>query len=176
MYRGGEAKLGEWFKMLIDGILLAIIAFVHMIIPMIVLFLFCGAAVMTVFATPEIILMNPSALLDLGIALGIGSVIAFIVAIIFGILMTMAFVRFAKEERFGAAFEVGKLFGIIGKIGWLHYILSWIVLMIIFAIIFFVMGLITGFIPALGLIILAIISPLLFIWEARFYAYLYESA
>lgn len=175
VYRGGEAKLGEWLKMLIDGILFAIIAFIYMLIPLLVIFLLGGTAIIAAVASAGAI-TNPSSLLPIVAGLGIAGIIALIIAIIFGILMTMALVRFAKEERFGAAFEFGKLFAVIGKIGWIHYILSWIVLMIIFTVIFFVIGLIMGFIPFLGMLIMWIIAPLLFIWEARFYAYLYESA
>ena len=175
VYRGGEAKLGEWIKMFIDGILLLIISFIYMIVPLIVFALVGGTAFITSVVSYANI-MNPSSVIGAGLGLGIGLILAIIIAIIFGFLGTMAVVRFAKTEKFGAAFEVGELFKIIGKIGWLHYILSRIVLAIVFAIIFFVIGLIMGFIPFLGMLIMWIIGPIMLIWEAKFYAQLYESA
>ncbi|HJJ96879.1 MAG TPA: DUF4013 domain-containing protein, partial [Methanocorpusculum sp.] len=113
-------------------------------------------------------------------------IIFLIVALIFGIMSSMAIVRFAKEESFGAAFQFGEIFKIIGKIGWIHYILSIIVLAIIFAVIGFICGLLMialiGFIcgllmiPLIGFILMLILLPFLCIWQARFVANLYESA
>ena len=145
VYRGGEAKLGEWIKMLIDGILLWIIGIIYSIVP----FIFAGISI-------------------------IGLIIALIVSIIFGIFGSIASVRFAKEESLGAAFQLGEIINIIGKIGWIHYILSVIVLAIIFAVIGFICGLLT--IILIGIILLLILMPLLLIWSSRFVANLYESA
>lgn len=168
VYRGGEAKLGEWIKMLIDGILMWIISIVYSIVPMIVLFIFGGALLLSPTA-----MMDPSAATAAVAGVGIiGLIITLIVAIIFGILATMAMVRFAKEESLGAAFQFGEIFKIVGKIGWIHYILSWIVLMIILCVIIVILMII----PIIGWILLLILAPLLCIWEARFFAQLYESA
>ena len=169
VYRGGEAKLGDWIKMLIDGILLAIIGIVYMIAPIIVAFIFGGAAVLA-----SVNPMNPAeSLTALSTGIGIvGILVTLIVAIIFGIMATMASVRFAKEQSLGAAFQFGDIFGIIGKIGWIHYILSWIVLAIILGVIIGILFII----PVLGMILLLILAPLFGIWEARFFANLYESA
>ncbi|MDV0441383.1 DUF4013 domain-containing protein [Methanorbis furvi] len=175
VYRGGEPKLGDWIKMLIDGILMWIVFIVYMIIPAIVFVILGGAAVLTSFASVDG-MMNPTGALGAALGLGVGVILSVIIAIIFGFLATMGMVRFAKEEKFGAAFQVGELFKIIGKIGWLHYILSWIVLAVIFAIIYFIVGLITGLVAPLGMIILWIIGPVLVIWQGKFYAHLYESA
>ena len=97
-----------------------------------------------------------------------GLIISLIVAIIFGILGSMAIVRFAKEGNLGAAFQLGEIFKIIGKIGWIHYILSVIVLGIVFAVIGFICAMLM--IILIGFILLLILAPFLFIWEARFLA------
>ena len=170
VYRGDDAKLGEYVKMLIDGILAAIISIVYSIVPKIVLFIFGGAAIMN-----PMILMDPNAAAAAvsGISI-VGLIISLIVAIIFGILCSMALVRFAKEGSLGAAFQLGEIFKIIGKIGWIHYILSVIVLGIVFAVIGFICGLLM--IILIGFILLLILLPFLSIWQARFLANLYESA
>lgn len=173
-YRGGEAKLGEWIKMLIDGIMVWIISIVYSIVPMIVLFIFGGAAVFAGLLNPTT-MMDPNAVSAAmaGVSI-IGLIIFLIVALIFGIMSSMAIVRFAKEESFGAAFQFGEIFKIIGKIGWIHYILSIIVLAIIFAVIGFICGLLM--IVLIGFILMLILLPFLCIWQARFVANLYESA
>ncbi|MDR0980900.1 MAG: DUF4013 domain-containing protein [Methanocalculaceae archaeon] len=170
VYRGGEAKLGEWIKMLIDGILVWIIGIVYSIVPMIVLFIFGGAALMN-----PMLIMDPeaAAAATAGVSI-IGLIIFLIVALIFGIMSSMAIVRFAKEESLGAAFQFGEIFKIIGKIGWIHYILSIIILAIIFAVIGFICGLLM--IVLIGFILILILFPFLCIWQARFVANLYESA
>lgn len=168
VYRGGEAKLGEWIKMLIDGILLCIIGIIYSIVPFIVSMIF-GVALYAL--NP----MDPTATLNTMTGVGvniIGLIITLIVSIVFGIMGTMAVVRFAKEEKFGAAFQFGEIFKIVGKIGWIHYILSWIVLAIILSVIFLILLII----PIIGWIVLLILLPLLFIWEARYFGQLYESA
>ncbi|MDV0443035.1 DUF4013 domain-containing protein [Methanorbis rubei] len=174
VYRGGEPKLDNYVKMFIDGILATIIGIIYMIVPIILAVIFGAAAFMTSMTS-----FNPANAMDTisGLTAGIGIVgiiVTFIVAIIFGILATMAIVRFAKEEKFGAAFEFGEIFKIVGKIGWLHYILSWIVLMIIFAVIFFIFILLSLII--IGLILMLVFMPFMMIWQAKYFAQLYESA
>ncbi len=68
-----------------------------------------------------------------------------------------------------AAFKFGEIFGMIGKAGWLKYIISIILLAIIFGII----GLL-GMIPFIGWLIMLIIYPFLIVWAAKFYANLFE--
>lgn len=170
VYRGSDAKLGEYVKMLIDGILAAIIGIVYSIVPMIVLFIFGGSAIMN-----PMILTDPNAAAAAmsGISI-VGLIITLIVAIIFSILGSMALVRFAKEGSLGAAFQLGEIVKIIGKIGWIHYILSIIVLGIVFTVIGFICALLM--IVLIGFILLLLLAPFLCIWEARFLANLYESA
>lgn len=169
VYHGGDAKLGEYVKMLIDGILVVIISIIYMIIPIIVSMIFGGAAMLTsVNPADPMAAMNA---MSTGIGI-VGMIITLIVSIIFGIMAIMAIVRFAKEESFGAAFQFGEIFKIIGKIGWIHYILSWIVLAIILFTILFILIII----PIIGWILLLIFSPFISIWEARFFTQLYESA
>jgi len=112
--------------------------------------------------------------------------ITLIVAFIFGILGLMAVVRFAKKERLRAAFQLGEIFKNIGKIGWVHYILSLITLTIILCVIVAILisiPIICLDIFNLPIICLAIfgtlfliLNPLITIWTVRFLAQLYESA
>ena len=171
VFRGGDAKLGEWVKMLVDGILAVIIGIVYMIIPLIVAFIFgAGAILASVNPMDPVTTMNA---VSAGIGL-VGIIVTIIVAIIFGFMGTMGLVRFAKEDSLGAAFQFGEIFKIIGKIGWLHYILSWIVLGIVMFVIYFIFVLLS--VVLIGLLLLVIFGPYLEIVTARYYAQLYETA
>ncbi len=177
VYRSTDAKLDNYVKMFIDGILATIIGIVYMIVPFIIALILGAATLFSMVSTinPESV-MNPLETIN-GLTAGIGIIgiiVTVIVAIIFGIMATMAIVRFAKEEKFGAAFQFGEIFKIVGKIGWLHYILSWIVLAIIFAVIILIFALLS--IVIIGIVLMLIFLPFLFIWEARYFAQLYESA
>ena len=98
----------------------------------------------------------------------IGVIICLIIFILFGLIMTPAIVNFANKG-FGAAFHFGELFGMIGKAGWLNYILSIIVLGIIFGVIMSLLMMI----PYVGWLIVLIISPFFAIWGVKFWTNLF---
>ncbi len=171
VFRGGDAKLGEWVKMLVDGILAAIIGIIYMIIPIIVAFIFGGAAILTTMNPMDPMASMNAVTAGVGI---VGIIVTVIVAIIFGFMATMALVRFAKEGSLGAAFQFGEIFKLIGKIGWIHYILSWIVLGIVMFVIYFIFALLA--VVLIGFLLMFIFGPYLEIVCARYYAQLYETA
>ncbi|ABN07116.1 hypothetical protein Mlab_0946 [Methanocorpusculum labreanum Z] len=160
VYRGEDPKVENIGKSFVDGLLILIIVFLYMLIPTIVLLILGGGAI---FAAG---LGGPQALMA---GLGIGVLILCIILyILFGLIMTPAIVSFARGG-FGDAFKFGQLFAMIGKAGWLKYILSIIILGIIFGII----GLL-GAIPFVGWIIMIIIYPFLIVWGSKFWANLFE--
>lgn len=148
----------------IDGIKMMIISFVYMIIPLIIFAAAAGTAILGAVGSNG----NPSMAL-LGAGAG-GVLIGIIVAFIFGLFATIGMVRFARTESMGQAFNIGEILGVIGKIGWLTYILSLIVLWIVVGIIEGVLSMI----PIIGWLILFIISPLLVIWSGRYISNLYD--
>lgn len=168
--RGGESPINKWGSMFVDGLLAWIIGVIYMIIPILVLLFFSGAAILTA-VTAMVTNPDPTAFIAAITGIGIGLILFIILAVVFGLLGTLAVIRFAKTESFGAAFKLGDIFEVAGKIGWVHYIISWLVIMIIISVIVFILGLI----PIIGWILMFIVTPLLSIWEARFYANLYES-
>jgi hypothetical protein len=171
VYRGDEIKLVEWFRMFTDGILATIICIVYSIVPMIVLMIFDSTILMNSMVTMS---------LDTGITTmaGMGVIVCIIifltVSIIFGIFGSMAVVRFAKEENFGAAFLFDDIFKIIDKIGWLHCLVSLIVLTIISAGLCFICELLMFVL--IGFILFPFLVSFLTIWQSKFIANLYESA
>lgn len=154
VYRGGELTLGAWGGMFLDGLLACIIS-IGYFIPYFVISVLLNFGPMTnaayVFAA---------------------MIIELIVVLVTSLVLYMGLIRFAKEQRFGAAFQMKELFNIIGTIGWLRYLANVIVVGVVILVIVIVLMLIL----VVGWILLVAIMPLLIIWEAKFFANLYESA
>ncbi|MCZ0862191.1 DUF4013 domain-containing protein [Methanocorpusculum vombati] len=154
VYRGGELKLGAWGSMFLDGLLATIISLVYFI-PYIVI------SVLLMFGPMD----NAAFVLA-------AMVIRLVVLLITSMVLIMALIRFAKEQRVGAAFQIKELLNVIATIGWLRYlgniIVIGLVLLVIYAILLVIL--------VVGWVLLIVVAPLLAIWEAKFYANLYESA
>ncbi len=158
VYRGEDPKVAGIGKSFVDGLLAFIIVFLYLLIPTIIAMVVLGGAIAG--------LMTGS-IAGLAAA-GVGGIVCMIIFILFGLILTPAIVNFANKG-FGAAFHFGELFGMIGKAGWLNYILSIIVLGIIFGIISLL-----GMIPYVGLLIMIIIFPFLIVWGSKVWANLFE--
>ena len=84
----------------------------------------------------------------------------------------MGVIKFAKEEKFGAAFHIKELLTVIGNIGWLRYLGYWILLPLIIG----VAEIVLFCIPIAGFVLLVVALPFIMIVTARFFANLYDSA
>lgn len=153
-----------YLSLFIDGIKMMIISLVYMIIPLIILFISGGSALLGMVADG-----GAGSMALLGAALG-GLIIFFIVAFIFSLITTIAMVRFARTGAMGEAFNFGEIFGTIGRIGWISYIIALIVLWVVIAVIEMVLM----WIPVVGGIILFIVMPILVIFSARYFSLLYD--
>ena len=157
-------ELEHWGKLFINGILYIIIGIIYSIPMIIIAFLIFGASLST-----GIIMTDPGAFIATA---AIGSVVLIIVSFIITFFMYFGLIRFAREEKFGEAFNFGEIHAQIKKVGWLNYFVAllviWIVLGIIYGILFMI--------PAIGWIILLILLPMLVIWQARYLTLIYESA
>ncbi len=153
---------GNWAKTFIDGILYFIISIIYMI-PVIIL---AG-----IFILPSIMMLatNPIGAIS---TLGIGMIIVFIVAIIMGLIATIAIVRFAREEKFGEAFNFSEILGKIKSIGWINLFVMLLVLEIIVGVIYFILGMI----PVIGWLLTFILMPAFVVFSARYFCLIYDSA
>ncbi|MFW6153547.1 MAG: DUF4013 domain-containing protein [Halobacteriota archaeon] len=93
----------EWGSLFVEGIQAWVIGLIYLIIPIIVMFMTVGTAVIA-FATGT----------ESGAAAGFGSLffglgITALLALIFGYVAVAGIVNFAREERFGAAFDIATL-------------------------------------------------------------------
>ena len=154
---------GNWVKTLIDGILYFIINFVYMIPVWILAFIFILPAIMMGFSG------NVGGAIAIG---GIGLLITVIVAIILTLIATMAVVRFAREEKFGEAFNFGEIIAKIKTIGWLNLFIKLLVLEIFIGIIVVILMMI----PYLGLILILILAPAFTVFMARYICLIYDGA
>ena len=103
---------------------------------------------------------------------GFGLVLMFILAIIFGMLNVMASVRFAREGRFGAAFEFGEVLKAVKAYAWIDLFAALFVLDLII----FLIVIILEIIPIIGWILLFILLPAFTIVQSRYYALIYDQA
>ena len=160
-------ELENWGAMFIDGIKLFIIGLIYAIPILILEFLAFGTALASVMMTGN------AAAMTTGLAgAGVIFILFVIVAIVIGLIIATAYVRFARTDSMGEAFNFNAIFAHIGRIGWGTYIIALIIMGIIVGII----ETICMLIPAVGVIILFIILPILVLFYARYLTLLYDSA
>jgi hypothetical protein len=165
IYRGVVAAPDpdDWVKMFVDGILVIVIGLIYAIPVMIVAFLLIGASVFALIA-------NPESTAGVG-GMIIGFIITIILALIVSLISNFAIIRFAREEKFGEAFNLKEILAVISKVGWVMYFVAVLVFSIIAAVIMMVLQ----FIPFIGFILYLIALPFIAVWSARYLTLIYES-
>lgn len=113
----------DWGDIFVEGLQAWIIGLIYMLIPLIVMFVTVGTAVLT-FATGT----------EAGAAAGFGSLffgfgITLILVLVFGYVGVAGIVNFAKEERFGAAFDFSTLQEVIFN---REYAIAFLVAVVVF--------------------------------------------
>lgn len=93
-------EFGNWGELLVVGFKATIIGFLYMLVPFVVMAVTVGGAAMGIATGGEA-----------GAAAGIGGMligmfVSFVLLLVFGYLSAVALVNFAREDRFGAAFDV----------------------------------------------------------------------
>ena len=160
---------GEWGNMFIDGIKYLIATAIYLIVPNILTFILSAGVLASIYAGGS------------QINLILVSAIGLIFALPFDLVYLMALANMVYEDRFGAAFDFGKIFGLIGKIGWSKYV-SYIV---VFAVIGFLLGIIAligTFLRisfgwewgAVGIIISLLVQAYLVIYQGRYIGLIYR--
>lgn len=137
----------EWAELLVDGVKMAIIGIVYLLIPALVAGLTIGGALLAFFTGTE----TGAAAGMLGLAGGF--FLSSILAIIFGYVAVAAIVNFARTADIGAAFDFGTLKPILFHSDYAIAWLTAVVVMIVAGII----GGIISVIPILGFIIAAFV-------------------
>jgi len=164
---------GDYLGMFIDGIKMIIIEIVYMIIPIII-----GAVIFFMSGGFGILTMM---LMDVGnwlayagmliATLGVSLFVLLIISFIFSLFGIIGMVRFARTGSMGEAFAFSEITNIIGKFGWIQYIIALIILDIVLAVIYGIISLI----PMIGFLVLLIIAPYVTMVFSRYYSLIYDS-
>jgi hypothetical protein len=192
VYRGTTPapEVDQWGTLFVDGLKLFAAGIVYAIPIMALWVLIYGPMFLAIFSgsmdEKGMTTFEPNLLLMM---------LFYIVEIVVAVLMPVASIRLARTGAFFEAFNLGALFETIGKIGWLNYIVAFILVSIVVSIPIFVLiiGFIivggislfllkeAGWLLILGLIALAILlilvlSPLFGVFQARYMTRVYETA
>jgi hypothetical protein len=192
VYRGASPapEVNQWGTLFTDGLKMLAVGIVYAI-PLLILWvliygtLFLGIIsgstdgnAMASFA-PNLFLMMLFYLLEFAVA----------------VILPIAYIRFARTGTVGEAFNFSGIFGTIGRIGWLNYIIAIVLVSVIIGIPVFV--LVFGFILVGGaslymlkdagififlallavmLLLILVIAPLFGVFQARYMTRVYDSA
>lgn len=174
IYRGAHPspEPDDWGTLFIDGIKLIIVGIIYALPVIILEIVIIGSAGLALFMGISRQSLHPGAVLGLIGAVIVGVLILLVVGLIIGLIATIAFVRFARTNSFGEAFNFSAIFTTIGQIGWITYIFALFVIVLIIGII----KVICLVIPIIGIVLLLILVPFLGMFFARYITLLYDSA
>ncbi|MBI5679782.1 MAG: DUF4013 domain-containing protein [Methanobacterium sp.] len=149
-----------------DGIKVAVVEFVYLLIPIIVFIIGAGASILAGGASESIFAFAGG--------LGLTVLIAGLLAIIFELIAAIAIANMALNDgKIGAAFQFSEVMEKISTIGWGNYIVWYILMIIVGAVVNFIGGII-GWIPYIGGIIVAlVVYPYMSLIYARALALLF---
>lgn len=196
VYRGANPapEVDEWGTLFMDGLKLFAVGLVYAL-PIIIIWLFIfGTMLLSGFSDD----MAGAGIAAAGMNMLLMMVL-YLYEIVIAVLMPIASIRFARTNTFSEAFNFSAIFGTIGRIGWLNYIIAIIlvglvvgipmmVLIFGFIIVAIIIGgasmlvlkeaglLILFGVIALMLLLILIVAPLFGIFQARCMTRVYDSA
>ncbi|PSQ43540.1 hypothetical protein BRD07_01725 [Halobacteriales archaeon QS_9_68_42] len=136
-------SFSDWGGLIVDGLKVFVIGVVYFLVPLAVMVLTVDGAALAVFTGSEA-----------GAAAGAGTLLlgmlaTFVLALVFGYFAAVGLVNFAREERFGAAFDVGvvKSVGLDGD-----FAVPWLVSVGVFLAVSIVTS-VLNIIPGLGFVV-----------------------
>jgi len=170
IYRGirPAPDFTNWASLFVDGIKLDIVILVWFL-PALVVLLAGLALVLGMFvASASQAYAGFSILLILLICV---EIVLFVVAILF---MIPGAVRFARTGSMAEGWHFSALRGILGRIGWLRYVLA-LILLVVIELLFTVVISLPAIIPYVGWIVPVCLAPLLTVFSARYFTFIYEA-
>jgi hypothetical protein len=170
-------EVNDWISNFINGIKLVIVGLIYAL-PIIIIagILFLGAIFAFISGDPQVWVIAAGSSV-------IGALICVVWGIILFFIVPIAFIRFARTDKFREAFNISAIFEHIGKIGWASYIITIVVLLITAIAFWIIIALISAifmFIPIIGgslniILRLMLMSPI-GIFVARFFTQVFDSA
>jgi hypothetical protein len=194
IYRGEHPapEVDNWGTLFVDGLKLMIVGLIYTI-PVFIIWAIAYGSIFLAALSGSNGHMNSATMSGWSPNIGL-VLLMYLVEIVLGLIVPVASIRFARTNTFSEAFNVGAIFGYIGKIGWINYIIALILVALVIGIPicilvfgFILIGGITmfmfkadsiailGFILALVIIILTL-APLFTVFQARYMTRVYDSA
>jgi len=96
-------SFGDWGELFVDGLKLLIVYFIYMLIPLVVMIFTVGTAVAALVSGGE-----AGAAAGMG-TIAVGLLVTIVLSLVFGYFAVVGVVNMAKEDQFGAAFDVGTI-------------------------------------------------------------------
>jgi Protein of unknown function (DUF4013) len=159
----GLPEWDEWGDLFITGLMVAIIGFIYMLIPLIVLFVSIGGALTAAISSGDFSAASISAIVG-------GSLFSVLLMLIVYLVLPMALSIYAKEDSIGAAFRIGEILSRIKSVPG-DYIISIIVLYALL----FIVNLVAA-IPILGWVIVIFANFYITLVASKMFGEVYASS
>ena len=167
----------EWGEMFTDGLKIFAVELVYFIVPFIIIFLGIWASIGSLVALGAYGNdLMPAAAFSAFSLMGGLLIIGLAVAVILGVFFTIGIANMAYyNSEIGAAFRFREILNTINAIGWVDYII-WYIMMIILGMIMGAIAGVLGLIPILGwALIVLVLYPYIYLLYARALGLLFVS-
>jgi hypothetical protein len=159
----GLPEWDDWGDLFIKGLMAAIIGFIYMLIPLIVLFVSIEGALTAAIASGDFSAGSMSAIVG-------GSMFSVILMLIICLVLPMALSIYAKEDSIGAAFRIGEILSRIKSVPG-DYIITIIVLYALL----FIVNLVAA-IPIIGWVIIIFANFYIALVASKMFGEVYASS
>ncbi|AEG19091.1 hypothetical protein MSWAN_2083 [Methanobacterium paludis] len=165
-------EFNEWSKMFIDGLKVFFVILVYSIIPAALIGVGMRNSILPLINTQGTGPLIQSTL-SFGILSGL-TIIGILLGILVSFVIAVALANMACQNKLDAAFRFGEIFKRIGKIGWVDYIIWYIVMILVAIIVYSISS--TLILIFIGIILVPlIITPYFAMFYARSAALIYTS-
>ena len=165
-------EFNMWLNMFIDGLKVFFVLFVYSLIPVALIILGMGNAILPFINTPFTWSLVQSTL-SFGLLSGL-TIIGMLLIILISFIIAVALTNMAYQNKLSSAFRFRDIFTKIGEIGWVDYIIWYIVMVLVASIVYFISS--TLILLFIGIILVPlIISPYFTMFYARSAALIYTS-
>ena len=159
----GLPEWDDWGDLFITGLMVAIIGFIYMLIPLIVLFVSIGGVITAAISSGDFSAASISAIVG-------GSLFSVVLMLIVCLVLPMALSIYAKEDSIGAAFRIGEILSRIKSVPG-DYIISIIVLYALL----FIVNLVAA-IPIIGWVIIIFANFYIALVASKMFGEVYASS
>ena len=163
-------EFNRWLDMFIDGLKVFFVLFVYSIIPAALIIFGMKNAILSIINT-QVTWPLVQSTLSFGLLSGL-TIIGILLIIFISFIIAVAITNMAYQNKLSSAFKFSEIFTKIGEIGWVDYIIWYIVMILVASIVYFISS--TLILLFIGIILVPlIISPYFAMFYARSAALIY---